>query len=101
MSSTLLDRELVPVTPRLFKDFACPVCASTSIASRGVVFPGAHVLGDYHCDACSLDFLRDLPVGFSVDHPVAIAKTNGTLFNPHGAEGWLHGPLLKAFNTHP
>ena len=97
--STLHDRDLVPVKPEIFKAFACPSCNASSIAAKGVLFPGAHVLGDYHCDACGLDFLRDLPVGFSVDHPVAIGKADGKLFNPHGAEGWLHGPLLKAFNN--
>ncbi|MFZ1688750.1 MAG: hypothetical protein WAU70_15080 [Flavobacteriales bacterium] len=98
MSTLSQDRDLVPVKPLLFSDFTCPSCAARKVTALGVVFPGAHVLGDYHCEACGLDFLRDLPVGFSVDHPVAIGKADGKLFNLHAAEGWLHEPLLKSFN---
>lgn len=98
MSTALSDRDLVPVTPALYVGPECPSCKASSITATGSHFPGAHVLGEYRCNACGLEFLRDLPVGFAVDHPVAIAKADGRLFNPNGAEPWLYGPLLKAFH---
>ena len=93
------DRHLVPVKPVQYRAFVCPSCGSGDIACNGVLFPGAHVLGDHRCNTCGLDFLRDLPVGFSVDHPIAIGKADGRLFNPFGAESWLYGPLLNAFKN--
>ncbi|MBK6776497.1 MAG: hypothetical protein IPG74_11905 [Flavobacteriales bacterium] len=93
------DRHLVPVKPVQYRAFVCPSCGSGDIACNGVLFPGAHVLGDHRCNTCGLDFLRDFPVGFSVDHPIAIGKADGRLFNPFGAESWLYGPLLNAFKN--
>ncbi|MEO8069264.1 MAG: hypothetical protein ABI599_16315 [Flavobacteriales bacterium] len=98
MSTALKDRDLVPVKPVLYAGFECPLCKASAITATGVHFPGAHVLGEYRCNACGLAFVRDLPVGFAVDHPVAIGIGDGQLFNTHGAEAWLHGPLLRAFH---
>ena len=95
MNST--NSHLVPVKPGQFKDFVCPACASADVAVKGTVFPGIHVMGAYTCTSCGLEFLRDLPVGFAVDHPMAIGRKDGTLFNPTNGEYWLHGPLLAAF----
>lgn len=96
---TMADPHLIPLKPALYADFPCPSCGATAIEARGTVFPGVHVLGDYRCDACGLEFLRDLPVGFAVQHPVAIGRADGRLFNPSGAEPWLHGPLLQAYRA--
>lgn len=95
--TAITDRDLVPVKPALFNDFACPKCKAASVEARGVLFPGAHVLGDYRCTACGTEFVRDLPVGFAVDHAVSIAK-DGLLLERNGAEDWLMQPLLKAFS---
>ncbi|QQR87540.1 MAG: hypothetical protein IPJ76_04750 [Flavobacteriales bacterium] len=95
----ITDRDLVPVKPALFSDFACPKCKAGSVSAQGVLFPGAHVLGDYTCTSCGTAFVRDLPVGFAVDHAVSIAKNDGSLLDRNGAENWLMDPLLKAFSN--
>lgn len=95
----ITDRDLVPVKPALFSDFACPKCEASSVTVNGALFPGAHVLGDYKCTACGAEFVRDLPVGFAVDHAVSIAKNDGSLLDRNGAENWLMDPLLKAYSN--
>lgn len=92
------DRHLVPIKPDLFNDFPCPACGAERPTACGMVWPGIHILGSYRCAACKLEFLRDLPVGFAVDHPMAIAKNTGQLYNPTKGDGWIYGPLLKAFH---
>jgi len=91
------DRHLVPVKPALFADFDCPKCGGRKNEPRGTVFPGVNVLGSYRCGSCGLEFLRDLPVGFAVDHPLAIGTADGKLFNPANAEAWLVAPLMEAY----
>jgi hypothetical protein len=90
-------KHLVPVRPKLFADRQCPRCASRDLGAKGAVFPGIHVLGEYECRACGYAFLHDLPVGFAVDHDVAIGKADGVLHDPKGVEDWVKKPLLEAF----
>ena len=92
------DRHLVPVKPGLFNDFLCPACGAERPAACGTVWPGIHILGSYRCHTCKLEFIRDLPVGFAVDHPMAIAQDTGQLYNPTKGDAWIHEPLLKAFH---
>ncbi|MBL7962343.1 MAG: hypothetical protein JNM31_00735 [Flavobacteriales bacterium] len=56
-------------------------------------------MGRYLCTHCGLDFLKDLPVGFAVDHPMAIDRVTGELFNPTHGEYWIHGPLVEGFRS--
>ncbi len=93
----LIDRHLVPVKPVLFNDFPCPDCGTERPEPKGTVWPGIHVFGSYRCTKCGSEFLRDLPVGFAVDHPIAISKSTGKLYNPAGAESWVHVPLIRAY----
>ena len=93
------DRHLVPLKPDQFADFACPDCDAHRVEANGSVWPGIHVLGDYRCTVCGFEFLRDLPVGFAVDHPMAIGKKNGELFNPTEGEIWIHEPLLESYRS--
>ncbi|MBP8822104.1 MAG: hypothetical protein KBH07_00500 [Flavobacteriales bacterium] len=86
---------LVPLLPEPFSALACPACGSSKVEVRGSVWPGIHVLGVYACRACGLDFLRDLPVGFAVDHPMAIGIRDGKLYNPSNGPGWIHVPLMN------
>ncbi|MBK6626147.1 MAG: hypothetical protein IPJ87_00180 [Flavobacteriales bacterium] len=94
-----MDRHLVPVRPTLFAERSCPRCGSGAPDALGVVVPGVHVLGDYRCKACGYAFLHDLPVGFAVDHDVAIGREDGTLHDSRNAEGWVWGPLLEGFRN--
>lgn len=91
--------DLVPIHPVLFSDLVCPSCGSSDLQAKGTVWPGIHVMGRYLCTGCGLDMLRDLPVGFAVDHPMAIDRATGRLFNPTNGEGWIHGPLMRAFGS--
>lgn len=91
------DPHLVPVKPELFRDFPCPVCGGGPVETRGWALPGIHALGDYVCTSCGQAFYRDLPVGFGVDHPMAIGKADGRLFNINAGPEWIHGPLLRGY----
>lgn len=84
----------VPLAPDMYADFSCPACGAVGVHAMGSVWPGIHVLGRYQCPACGLRFLRDLPVGFAVDHPMAIAGPEGRLFNPTNGPKWIYRPLL-------
>jgi len=95
----LKDRHLIPVRPELFAERSCPKCGAGSPAPVGVVFPGVHVLGSYQCASCSYRFLHDLPVGFAVDHDVAIGLDNGEMHDAHGAEPWVTAPLMAGFRA--
>ncbi|MCB9185106.1 MAG: hypothetical protein H6591_14445 [Flavobacteriales bacterium] len=88
---------LVPLKPALFNDRVCPRCGTGSPKAVRAVFPGVHVLGEYECGACGYAFFHDLPVGFAVDHDVAIGKDDGTMHDAKGAEPWVTGPLMKGY----
>lgn len=95
-----MDRHLVPVKPVLFADRRCPVCEAGEPEAIGTVFPGVHVLGEYRCRKCGYAFYHDLPVGFAVDHDVAIGKADGKMYDAKGAQPWVWGPLMEGFR-HP
>ena len=95
--NTGTDRHLISVKPRLYREFNCPECASTDVEVLGTAFPGSHVFGRYRCASCGLDLLRDLPVGFAIEHPLAIRISDGKLYNPTGGEAWLYTPLIESF----
>ncbi|MBK7083572.1 MAG: hypothetical protein IPH53_02425 [Flavobacteriales bacterium] len=46
-----------------------------------------------------LRVLSRSPVGFAVDHDVAIGKADGQLYNPKGAAAWVWSPLLAGFRS--
>lgn len=94
-----LRRHLVPLKPRLFADRSCPVCGAGDPVAVRAVFPGIHALGEYTCRACGYAFYHDLPVGFAVDHDVAIGKDDGALHDPKGVEAWVKEPLREAFRS--
>ena len=88
---------LIPVKPETHTDPLCPACGSSSVKSVGTVFPGIHVLGNYHCEICQLDFLRDLPVGFALQSPTTIDLKSGKPIGEDKAEGWVQVPLLEGY----
>jgi hypothetical protein len=89
----------VPLVPDMYAGFPCPSCGAAGVRPMGSAWPGIHVMGRYHCPACGLRFLRDLPVGFAVDHPMAIAEPEGRLFNPTNGPEWIHRPLLEGHGS--
>lgn len=91
------DPHLIPIHPILVDRVVCPVCAALDVPSHGVVFPGIHILADRACPSCGLEFLQDLRVGFAVQHPVAIGKKDGRLFNISNAGSWLTDPLIGSY----
>ena len=93
------DRHLVPITPVLFAERNCPKCGAVELEAKGTVFPGVHVLGEYGCRTCGYVFYHDLPVGFAVDHDVAIGKDDGVMHDAKGAEAWVTTPLMQGFRT--
>lgn len=97
MSTATNDRHLVPLKPEVRTGQRCPACGSDEVRISQVVFPGIHVMADAHCDACQAEFLQDLPVGFAVDHAMAIDKGKGTLYNADTGLAWIHVPLMKGY----
>lgn len=93
------NRHLVPVKPVLFNERKCPRCGTGAPKAIGVVFPGVHVLGEYVCTSCGYEFYHDLPVGFAVDHDVAIGKVDGVMHDAKGVEPWVTAPLMKGFKA--
>lgn len=91
-------KHLVPVKPALFKDFECVQCGSNDIEAHGAVFPGIHVQGKYTCNSCGLKFHRDLPVGFSVDHPITITEDFKLFGHSEGWE-WISEPLMNGYKN--
>ncbi|MBK9177288.1 MAG: hypothetical protein IPM46_13340 [Flavobacteriales bacterium] len=94
-----VSKHLVPVKPSLFNERTCPKCGADHPRAVGVVFPGVHVLGEYACIACGYAFYHDMPVGFAVDHDVAIGKTDGTMHDTKSAEAWVTEPLREGFRS--
>lgn len=94
-----MSKHLVPVKPVPWSGCACPKCGAADPHANRVVFPGVHVLGDYSCTACGYAFLADQPVGFAVDHGIAIGKEAGVMHDVHGAEPWVTQPLMNAFRS--
>lgn len=88
---------LVPVKPELHTDPLCPGCGASAVVATGIVFPGIHVLGSYHCQACQLDFLRDLPIGFAIHSPTTIDTRSGHAIGGEKAEYWVQKPLLESY----
>ena len=94
----LYSKHLVPVKPILFKEFECVQCGSRDLETHGVVFSGIHVLGRYTCKSCGSEFHRDLPIGFSIDHPMIISKDQKLFGGEKGWE-WISEPLLNGFKN--
>lgn len=92
-------KHLVPVKPTLFAERCCPSCGAADPQVVDVVFPGVHVMGEYRCVNCGYAFYHDLPVGFAVDHDVAIGKADGVLHARSDVEPWVTQPLIEAFRA--
>ena len=56
------------------------------------------VLSDLECSVCRLRFLRDLPQGFAMDHPVTIAA-DGKVMDGDTVPFWIMEPFLKGFRN--
>lgn len=82
MNDTMHDPHLVPLDPSGWTHVRCPACGSSDVDTSGVVTPGIHMMGDHSCRSCGYEFLLDLPVGFGVQHPMAIGRSDGRLHNP-------------------
>ena len=99
MNDTMHDPHLVPLDPSGWTHVRCPACGSSDVDTSGVVTPGIHMMGDHSCRSCGYEFLLDLPVGFGVQHPMAIGRSDGRLHNPGDGGAWIHGPLLEGFRA--
>ncbi|HRQ83687.1 MAG TPA: hypothetical protein PLV70_01085 [Flavobacteriales bacterium] len=84
------DRHLIPLSPEIFNDFACPECGYPRPAGVKVMVLGKQTAAEYKCTNCGLAFVRDLPAGFSIDLPLAWRLKDKHPYHPaHGlAEDW-------------
>jgi hypothetical protein len=94
----LADRNLVPLQPALFNDFECPGCGTPKPEAKRSLFIGIQILGEYHCPNCRATYLRDLPVGFQVDLPLAFEPDTKRILHPN-AEPWITYPEYQAPTT--
>lgn len=95
----LADRDLVPLAPAMFNDFACPNCAAPRPAPSRSLFIGIQVLGDYRCSACGARYLRDLPIGFQTEVQLAFDPDTRRILH-WNAEPWITYPEYAAPTTH-
>lgn len=93
------DIHLLPLHPVVHDPRPCPACGAAGTTIQAVRFPGIHIMAERRCPACAAAFVQDLPVGFAVDHPLAINTANGELYPADPRLDWLYGPLLKAFRA--
>lgn len=89
--------DLVPLKPSVFTGVACPACADGAVEAVRTIFPGIHVLAEYHCRSCQAGFLRDLPVGFAVEYPVSIDLGKSRMVPDPHVPGWIHEPLMEGY----
>lgn len=94
-----MNKHLIPAKPELWNELACPHCGTVDPVAQGLVVPGVHMLGEYVCTRCGYSFLADLPVGFAVDHGIAIGKEDGVMHDAKGAELWVTAPLMNSFRA--
>lgn len=98
MSATV-DPHLVPLRPTVHDPSPCPACGAVDTAVSRVVFPGIHIMAERHCPACGARFMKDLPVGFAVDHPMAFELGTGRLYAAEERLAWLHQPLVEGYRA--
>jgi hypothetical protein len=96
MMEVKVRHDMVPVLPAMGPNGTCPACGDAHLLPLGTVFPGMHVLGRYRCGACGITFLRDLPVGHAVSHPVTLGA-DGAPLGSDRPPVWLVEPLVEAF----
>ncbi|HQW87114.1 MAG TPA: hypothetical protein PLH93_08010, partial [Flavobacteriales bacterium] len=87
----LANRDLVPLRPALFSNFACERCGAPGPKPVRDLFIGIQVMGEYACGACGTRFFRDLPIGFQVDLPLAFTVEGRRILH-WNAEPWITYP---------
>ncbi|MCB0794127.1 MAG: hypothetical protein KDB88_05275 [Flavobacteriales bacterium] len=90
-----VDPHLVPAFPVQFSDLECPSCGKGSPVPIGLAVPGSNVLGAYRCDNCGYRFYRDLPVGFAIDHAIALGMDDGRTFYQGDYVHFTMDPIAK------
>jgi hypothetical protein len=88
---------MIELKPNPYNYFKCPECKNTHIHFRCVLIEGVHVVGEYSCENCGLDFYQLFPVGHSVGSPVAYGKYNGKLYDDEN--GWVSVGLADYFKS--
>ena len=97
----LQDRHLIPLKPALYNDFPCPECGVAGPEAVKAMILGKQTAAEYTCNACGLDFVRDLPAGFTVDLPIAWRLSDKKPYHPANgiAEDWAAYPDYQVPRT--
>lgn len=95
------DRHLIPLKPEVYNDFTCPECGAPKPHGTGVMVLGKQTAAEYTCRSCGLDFVRDLPAGFTIDLPLAWRKRDKHPYHPPNgmAEDWPAYPDYQVPST--
>lgn len=99
MTAPSNDRHLVAIRPDVELAATCPACCAERITVHKLIFPGIHIMAECSCEVCKAEFLRDLPVGFAVDHPMAIDTKSGSLYDARDGLAWIQDPLMKGYRA--
>ena len=94
----LADRNLVPLVPTAFTDLDCPACGASRPSVGRIRFIGLQVIADNHCGGCGISFVRDMPVGFQCEHPLAFTPEDRRILTPE-AEPWITYPQYAEVNN--
>lgn len=88
---------MIEVKPHPYNTFTCPECKYEHPETRDMLVEGVHVMGDCRCRKCGFEFYQMLPVGLTVDFPLAYGKHNAKLYD--GGNAWVSIGLLKYLRT--
>ncbi|HZX73770.1 MAG TPA: hypothetical protein VFE57_05070 [Cyclobacteriaceae bacterium] len=80
--------------PEIF--FSCPECGTEHTLVKQIKFFSIHVMAESTCQNCGFDFFQVLPVGHTVDYPLAIGKQNNKLYQRGLPDDWLTKSLMKS-----
>lgn len=95
------DRHLIPLKPVIFNDFQCPECGAQEPQGIKVMVLGKQTAAEYKCKGCGLEFVRDLPAGFTIDLPLAWRLRDKHPYHPANglAEDWPAYPDYQTPRT--
>jgi hypothetical protein len=95
---------MIELKPIPYNSFTCPECGASEPLVNEFRFESINVLADCTCSVCAFEFYQALPVGHTVNTPLAIGKLNKKLYESSNRAVWLSDALLKAhlsYRTNP
>src|SRR5688572_3952120 len=89
---------MIPLFPKAYDHFVCPVCKSGNQTAEKIIFQGIHVLADISCTNCKFKYYQDLPMGQAISTPAIIDQKGLKLLSPPGSD-WFFDPLISSLRS--